>query len=63
MKYNELHKILRKSGCFLTGNTRAGHPEWYSPITHKTFTPSHHGSEEVREGTRRSILKSAGLLK
>ena len=27
MKYNELHKRLKKWGCYPTGNSIAGHPE------------------------------------
>lgn len=35
MKYNELHRILIRYGCYETGKQRAGHPEWYSPRTKK----------------------------
>ena len=38
MKYNELHKRLRKTGCYPTGKSIAGHPEWYSPLTEKYCT-------------------------
>lgn len=61
MKYNELHRKLRKAGCYPTGNTKAGHPEWYSPITDRKFTTSHHESQEVKPGTMKSILKDAGI--
>ena len=61
MKYNELHKLLKKAGCYDTGKVMAGHPLWYSPITKKYFPTSHHGAEEVKKGTLNSIRKSAGI--
>ena len=61
MKYNELHKLLKKAGCYDTGKVMAGHPLWYSPITKRYFPTSHHGSEEVNKGTLNSIKKSAGI--
>ena len=51
MKYNELHKKLRKAGCYPTGESIVGHPEWYSPITGKTFPTSNHGSKEIAPQT------------
>lgn len=61
MKYNELHRLLKKRGCYQTGNQIAGHPEWYSPITGETFPTSNHLSEEVKPKTLSNILKAAGL--
>lgn len=61
MKYNELHRKLRKAGCLPTGASRGGHPEWYSPLTGKYFTTSHHEGQEVKSGTLRSILRDAGI--
>lgn len=61
MKYNELHKLLAKAGCQDTGRQRSGHPLWYSPITGNYFKTSHHGSEEVKPGTLKSILRDAGI--
>jgi predicted RNA binding protein YcfA (HicA-like mRNA interferase family) len=61
MKYNELHRKLRKAGCFPTGKQLGGHPEWCSPITGKTFATSNHESQEVKNGTLRSILRDAGI--
>ena len=61
MKYRELEKILKKAGCYNTGKLLNGHPKWYSPKTGKAFKMSHHGSEEVKNGTLNSILKDAGL--
>jgi len=61
MKYNELERRLRNAGCYDTKTTRAGHPLWYSPKTGKYFTMSHHGSQEVKPGTLKSIMRDAGL--
>lgn len=61
MKYNELHRLLRKHGCYPTGDENGGHPSWYSPTTGKTFPTSHHLSQEVAKGTLKSILKLAGV--
>jgi predicted RNA binding protein YcfA (HicA-like mRNA interferase family) len=61
MKYNELHKQLSKYGCWDTGRQRGGHPMWYSPITRKYFKTSNHGSEDVKPGTLKSILRDAGI--
>lgn len=61
MKYSELHKLLKKYGCFDTGEQRSGHPLWYSPITGRKFTTSNHLSEEVKNGTLSSIKKDAGV--
>lgn len=61
MKYNELHRKLRKFGCYPTGKTRGGHPEWYSPITTRHFVTSLHEAQEVKPGTLKSIVNDAGI--
>lgn len=61
MKYNELHRLLRKAGCYPTGRGHSRHPQWYSPLTGEHFLTSHHLSEEVRNGTLKAILKAAGV--
>lgn len=61
MKYNELHRILKKNGCYPLGKTQAGHPLWFSPKTGKEFTTSHHEAQEVATGTLRSIKRLAGI--
>lgn len=61
MKYNELAKMLRKTGCFDTGRQMGGHPLWHSPLTDRDFQMSNHGGEEVAKGTLNKILKVAGL--
>ena len=61
MKYSELEKMLRKIGCYDTGESYFGHPKWYSPLTGKYFGMSHHHSSEVKTGTLIKILKDSGL--
>ncbi|WP_352422265.1 type II toxin-antitoxin system HicA family toxin [Proteiniphilum sp.] len=61
MKYNELHRLLIQAKCHKTGKQRAGHPEWYSPITGRKFTTSNHGTQEVPPGTLKSIKRDAGI--
>lgn len=61
MKYNELHKKLKKFGCYPTGNSIAGHPEWYSPITGKYFPTSNHGSKEIAPKTLKNIIRDSGI--
>lgn len=61
MKYNELHRKLRKAGCYPTGEEIKGHPEWYSPITDQYFPTSHHSSKEVAIGTLKNIKKASGV--
>ena len=60
MKYNELHKLLKEAGCQLV-TKKGGHPVWRNPKTGKLFTTSHHGSQEVKPGTLRSIMRDSGL--
>lgn len=61
MKYSELHRALKKIGCYELNKQVSGHPAWYSPITGKTFTTSNHLSEEVKPGTLGSIKRQSGL--
>ncbi len=61
MKYNELHRKLRKFGCYPTGEYAHGHPVWHSPKTGKEFKTSMHESKEVATGTLKSILRDAGI--
>jgi predicted RNA binding protein YcfA (HicA-like mRNA interferase family) len=60
MKYSELEKKLKKAGCSLHRNGKS-HPIWKSPITGKLFEMSYHGSEEVKNGTLRSIIRESGV--
>jgi len=62
MKYAELERKLKAAGCYeVSKNGKSNHPKWYSPITGKVFSLSHHRSEEVRGGTLRSILRDSGV--
>lgn len=60
MKYSELEKKLIKAGCLLK-REGANHPQWYSPITGKTFSTSRHKAEEVPSGTLKKISKDSGV--
>ncbi len=61
MKYSEIHRKLKKAGCYKIGRDIAGDPAWYSPITKTVFPTSHHESEEAKRGTQRSIEKQSGV--
>ena len=61
MKYNELHRKLKKAGCYPTGRQLCGHPEWFSPITGQKFATSNHQSEEVKTGTLKNIKRASGV--
>jgi len=60
MKYSEVERKLKKSGCYEDGQM-SGHPMWYSPLTDKYFKMSHHKSEEVKLGTLKGISKQSGV--
>ena len=60
MKYSELEKLLKKAGCTVH-REGSNHTIWYSPITGKTFPVGRHRSEDVRQGTLKSIKRDAGL--
>ncbi|MBQ9184439.1 MAG: type II toxin-antitoxin system HicA family toxin [Bacteroidales bacterium] len=61
MKYAELERKLAKAGCYDLKLKGVPHPVWFSPITGKTFTTSHHKSQEVRRGTLKSIIEQSGI--
>lgn len=61
MKYSELHRKLKKAGCYPTGASIAGHPEWFSPRTGKYFPTSHHEKQEIAPSTLKKIYRDAGL--
>lgn len=61
MKYSELEKLLRKSGCELMRGQMNSHPLWRSEVTGQMFKTSNHRSEEVPKGTLMSIKKAAGI--
>lgn len=59
MKNSELLKILKNHGCYLLRHG-SNHDIWFSPITNQQFAVPRHKSE-IKPGTVRSILKSAGI--
>lgn len=61
MKYSELERLLRKAGCYDTGETEAGHPLWINPKTRERFPLSNHHLQEVASGTLKNILRAAGI--
>ena len=60
MRYSELEKQLRSIGCVVEREGKR-HRVWYSPITGQRFSVGRHKTEDVPNGTLKSILKSAGL--
>ncbi len=60
MKYSELKKLLKKHGCYFKKDG-ANHDIWYSPITNQQFPVGRHNSQDVKNGTLKSILKAAGI--
>ncbi|MDR0699652.1 MAG: type II toxin-antitoxin system HicA family toxin [Tannerella sp.] len=60
MKYSEVERKLKTEGCRLLRKGKR-HPIWFSPITGLTFELSYHGSEEVKQGTLKSISKASGV--
>lgn len=60
MKYSEIEKKLKKAGCYLMRGD-GNHPVWFSPITGRGFTTSHHKSQEAKKGTVKSISKQSGV--
>ena len=60
MKYSELKKLLRQSGCYKESEG-SNHEIWYSPMTSKTFPVGRHNTEDVPKGTLNAILKQSGM--
>lgn len=60
MKYAEIHRKLRKAGCYVVRNG-SRHPIWKSPITQMLFETSYHESEEAKPGTKRDIEDRSGV--
>jgi mRNA interferase HicA len=60
MKYSELKKKLKESGCYLLEEGKR-HEIWKSNVTGEEFPIGRHNTEEVPKGTLNTILKSAGL--
>jgi len=60
MKYSEVERKLKDGGCYCISES-GKHPEWFSPITGKKFSLSHHKSEEIKIGTKKSISNDSGI--
>ncbi len=60
MRYGELKKLLKKSGC-VKDHEGGRHEIWINPKTNKTFQVGRHNGEEVPTGTLKNIMKAAGL--
>ena len=60
MKYSEIHRKLRKQGCFIVKHG-ARHPIWKSPITNQLFETSYHEAEEAKPGTKKDIERRSGI--
>lgn len=60
MKYAEIHRKLRKAGCFIVRNGKK-HPIWKSPITDQLFETSYHEAEEAKAGTKKDIETRSGV--
>lgn len=60
MRYSELEKRLKASGCYFVRDSKNGHPIWHSPITNKSFRLSNHRSQEVKAGMLASIKRDSG---
>ena len=60
MKYSELEKAIKKTTNCRFWRNGSNHPLWINPDTGEIFALSHHGSEEVKSGTLKSIIKKSG---
>ena len=60
MKTAEFLKKAAKIGCYFVSHGKE-HDVWYSPKTGKYFRVGRHGSQEVKSGTLKSMMKDAGL--
>jgi len=59
MKVSEFKRELRRLGCYPVGGGR--HEHWLNPKTGAVAPVSRHNSQEIKTGTRQSILKMLGL--
>lgn len=60
MSFNEFYKYLLKNGCQIA-RTGKGSCIMLIGINGKKFPFHNHGSKEIKETTRKEILKQAGL--
>lgn len=60
MRYNELYRKLRKAKCFLLQHG-GRHDKWVNPANGKEAWVPRHGTEEIPQGTLKSIYRQLGL--
>lgn len=60
MRYNELKRKLSKAGCLLLQHGKC-HDIWLNPANGERTAIPRHGTEEVPNGTLKSIYKRLGL--
>lgn len=60
MKFSELKRLLKKNGCYIAREGK-GHEIWYSPKTKQSFPVGRHSTEDVPNGTLKSIKEAAGI--
>lgn len=60
MKTSEFKRMLRAKGCYFVSHG-GNHDNWFSPITGKTFQVPRHDSQEIPNGTLKSMKKRAGI--
>ena len=61
MKYSELGKLIKKTTNCRFERNGSRHPIWTNPDTGEYFEMSYHSSQEVKQGTLKSIMKKAGI--
>ena len=67
MKYSELQKRLKSFACVeikrhkQTGKTKGSHRLWQNLDNEKCGEIPYHGSDEIRPGTLRQIIKKLGI--
>lgn len=59
MKYSEFKRWLERQGAFVLRQAKGSH--MIIQLGDKTAILNYHGSKEIKEGTRRAILKELGL--
>ena len=60
MKYRDITKLVEQDGWYLK-RTKGSHKIYWHPTKPGTVTIAGHPGKDVSEGTRKSILKQAGL--
>ena len=60
MKYSELEKAIKKTTNCKFFRNGSNHPLWINEDTGEIFAISYHGSQEVKTGTLKNIIKISG---